>query len=192
MIENQNDSLVSLGICEGLSGFIRTNNKTMLLEPIGKDSAHLLYPLMLNPGIQLQYDQMFDIGRKKRSVSDQIDYDEEGNEIVDTIRSEELEDYSQTVDEDEDEDSELSNSIDEDDVVISDVYSEIEDYDVHPPPVITEAKTQQEAEENSSVNNQTRLDNQDTVDIDGFSVDNLWEGKFMPLKFNKSHPICYL
>lgn len=127
--------------------------------------------------VVLQNDQ--DFGgqkRRKRSVSDQIDYDEEGNEIIDTIRLEELEEYSQSVDDEIDEENEISNSID-DDVVISDMYSEIEDYDVHPPQLVTEAKSLQEAEE-SPRNNQTKSETDGAIDIDGFSVDKLWEGIF--------------
>lgn len=105
----------------------------------------------------------------------QIDYDEEGNEIVDTVRLEELEEYSQSVDDEGDEENELSNSIDDDDVVISDVYSEIEDYDVHPPQLVTEAKSLQEAE-HSPINNHSTSETKGEVDIDGFSVDKLWEG----------------
>ena len=132
-VENETDSVVSLGVCQGISGFIRTNNQTMLLEPIRSDPAHpnlthVIYPLTLadnSDSFVLQNDQDFSIRRRKRSV--QVDYDEEGNEIVDTVQSEEMEEYSQSVDDEIDEESELmSNSID-DDVVISDMYSEIED-----------------------------------------------------------------
>jgi hypothetical protein len=89
-----------------------------------------------------------------------------------------MEEYSQSVDDETDEESELSNSID-DDVIISDVYSEIDDYDVHPPPVVTEAKSLQEAEE-SPLDNRTSTKIDDTIDIDGFSVDKLWEGMIFP------------
>lgn len=173
-IENDTDSVVSLGICQGLSGFIRTNNRTLLLEPIGSNLSHVIYPvtLPLYNQSRLQDDQEFHKRRKRSPI--QIDYDEEGNEITDTVQLEDFEEYSQSVDDEVDEENELNNSID-DDVVISDVYSEIEDYDVHPPPVVTEAKSLQEAEE-IPLNNRTTSENEDTVDIDGFSVDKLWEG----------------
>lgn len=184
-VENETDSVVSLGVCQGISGFIRTNNQTMLLEPVRSDPAHpnlthVIYPLTLansSDSFVLQNDQDFGIRRRKRS-SVQVDYDEEGNEIVDTVQLEEMEEYSQSVDDEIDEESELSNSID-DDVVISDVYSEIEDYDVHPPPMVTEAKSLQEAEESPS-NNRTTTKTDDAIDIDGFSVDKLWEGMICP------------
>jgi hypothetical protein len=88
-----------------------------------------------------------------------------------------MEEYSQSVDDEIDEESELSNSID-DDVVISDIYSEIDDYDVHPPPMVTEAKSLQEAEEDDTKQKTTKTD--DAIDIDGFSVDKLWEGRIFP------------
>lgn len=159
----------------------------MLLEPVQGNPGHpnlthVIYPWTLanNSGqIVLQNDQDFGIGRRhKRSlISNQVDYDEEGNEVIDTIRFEEMEEYSQSVDEEIDEENELSNSID-DDVVISDVYSEIEDYDVHLSPVVTEAKSLEEAEE-SPLSNRTTLEPENTIDIDGFSVDKLWEGLFL-------------
>lgn len=156
----------------------------MLLEPVSADSKlpgvnHIIYPLMLNQSgrLVLRGDQNFNTlhERRRRSILQQLDYDENGNEVVDTVQLEEMEEYSQSVDDDADDESELSNSID-DDVVISDLYSEIEDYDVHPPPAVTEAKSLQEAEEMPYKNNRTTLESQDAADIDGFSVDKLWEG----------------
>lgn len=149
----------------------------MVLEPVGNDLAHIIYPLTLPNRTILQGDQEFltHHRRKRSSLLNQIDYDEEGNEITDTVQFDQLEEYSQSIDDEADEENELSNAIDDDDVVISDVYSEIEDYDVHPPPIVTEAKSLQEAEENPS-NNRTNLETQDAVDVDGFSVDKLWEG----------------
>lgn len=161
----------------------------MLLEPVQDDPrhpnlTHIIYPWTLannSSQIVLQNDQDFGIGRRnKRSlIAHQVDYDEEGNEVVDTIRLEEMEEYSQSVDEEIDEENELSNSID-DDVVISDVYSEIEDYDVHASPTVTEAKSLEEAEENR-LSNRTIPESETTIDIDGFSVDKLWEGMILHL-----------
>ncbi|XP_046642903.1 A disintegrin and metalloproteinase with thrombospondin motifs 16-like [Daphnia pulicaria] len=190
-VENETDSVVSLGVCEGLSGFIRTNNQTMLLEPVESNPAHpnmthIIYPLTMansSGSFVLQNDQDFGIRQRHKRSSTQVDYDEEGNEIVDTVRLEEMEEYSQSVDDETDEESELSNSID-DDVIISDVYSEIDDYDVHPPPVVTEAKSLQEAEE-SPLDNRTSTKIDDTIDIDGFSVDKLWEGESQAVKRKK-------
>lgn len=181
-VENETDSVVSLGVCQGLSGFIRTHNQTMLLEPVESNPAypsltHIIYPLTSansSGSFVFQNDQDFGIRQRHKRSSIQVDYDEEGNEIVDTVRLEEMEDYSQSVDDEPDEESELSNSID-DDVIISDVYSEIDDYDVHPPPMVTEAKSLQEAEE-SPLNNRTATKIDDAIDVDGFSVDKLWEG----------------
>ena len=170
----------------------------MLLEPVTTSDpilVHIIYPLLLNNSgrVLLQNDQDFgDRRRRKRSsLSNQIDYDEEGNEIVDTVRLEELEEYSQNVDDETDEESELSNSIDDDDVVISDVYSEIEDYDVHPPPTVTEAKSLQEAEE--SPLNETKSETNGGVEIDGFSVDKLWEGPVQQLNrmYRQFHIFSY-
>ncbi|XP_057370656.1 A disintegrin and metalloproteinase with thrombospondin motifs 16-like isoform X2 [Daphnia carinata] len=192
-VENETDSIVSLGICQGLSGFIRTNNQTMLLEPVQGNPTypnltHVIYPWTLanNSGqIVLQNDQDFGVGRrhKRNILSNQVDYDEEGNEVVDTVHFEELEEYSQSVDDEIDEENEISNSID-DDVVISDMYSEIEDYDVHLSPVVTEAKSLEEAEESPS-SNRTTLEPENTLDIDGFSVDKLWEGESQAVKRKK-------
>jgi hypothetical protein len=158
----------------------------MLLEPVETNPAHpnmthIIYPLTMansSGSFVLQNDQDFGIRQRHKRSSTQVDYDEEGNEIVDTVRLEEMEEYSQSVDDETDEESELSNSID-DDVIISDVYSEIDDYDVHPPPVVTEAKSLQEAEE-SPLDNRTSTKIDDTIDIDGFSVDKLWEGMIFP------------
>ena len=171
------DSKVSVGVCDGLTGLIQVDNQTLLLEPVDENpssSYHIVYPLASHK-IDLEGDQDFGnlsiITRKTRGTQ-QIDYDEEGNEIVDTVHLEE-----QPVDYDQPEDDDESNSIDDDDeAVISDTYSEIEDYDVHPPPLVSEATSLEEAErkkDGSNIINSTT----DTNDlVDGYSVDKLWEG----------------
>ncbi len=175
------DSQVSIGICDGLSGVIHVHNKTLLLEPefgdLNEELVHVIYPLGLG-NLSLKSDQHYGQFpmRKKRSAillnNLQIDYDEEGNEIVDTVHQEE--DDQREGEEEEDE----SNSIDEEDdeALIMDTYSEIDDYDVHPPPSVIEATSLEEAEKKSS-NETTRTSAVDSNDvIDGYSVDKLWEG----------------
>lgn len=175
------DSQVSIGICDGLSGVIHVQNKTLLLEPEFGDSneklVHVIYPLGLE-NLSLKSDQHYGQfpRRKKRGAfllnNLQIDYDEEGNEIVDTVHQEE---YDQREDEEEEDES---NSIDEEDdeALIMDTYSEIDDYDVHPPPSVIEATSLEEAEKKSG-NDTTRTSAVDSNDvIDGYSVDKLWEG----------------
>lgn len=140
----------------------------MLLEPKGsaKDEhlfLHRMYPLAL--------DQFEKRGNRKKRM---VDYDEEGNEIFDTIRIDQVVDDYEEPDGEDIEFNSIEDDDDQDNVVISDVFSEIDDYDVHPPPVVTEAKSKQEAEEEhpSIVPDGTH---QKPVDIDGFSVDNVWE-----------------
>lgn len=184
-VENQSDSLVSLGICDGLSGLIHSNNQTLFLEPaIGNDASQLDAFIVYPPvnGIDLKSDEVYgiqqsQIRRKRNSMSNQIDYDEDGNEITDTIhQQEEPMEYER---EEEDVRDDESNSIDEDDdAVIQDSYLEIDDYDVHPPPVVIEATTLEEAEKKPGSNNQTSVDTENEV-IDGYTVDKLWEGTFL-------------
>lgn len=182
------DSVVSLGICEGLSGFIRTGNETLLLEPDLKNSTsngitHVIYPLILSGQTRLNLTEDEDFGtlpkRRARSIRfNQVDYDEFGNEITDTIDPEELINYLK-FDGDE-EDNEISNKVDsegdEDDVVILDTYVELEDYDVHPPPQITVAQSPQDILDVSLGNETAGNDVNIALDVDGFPVDKLWEG----------------
>ena len=114
-VDDQTDSLVSLGVCEGLQGVIRYKNETLLLEPLspadGTDQSviHILYSMALPKDVSLDQDQDYGHGelrktrRKRESVHNQIDYDEEGNEIINTIHSDGLPDYHQTEDDDDEE-----------------------------------------------------------------------------------------
>lgn len=147
---------------------------------------HIIYPLLI-PGQanhNLIGDEDFGILSKRRARSirfNQIDYDEYGNEITDTINPEEIDNYL-GADEDED-DNDISNQIesegDDDDVIISDTYVELEDYDIHPPPQITEAKSPQDILDVSSGNETVGNEVSNGLDVDGFPVDKLWEGDWL-------------
>ena len=195
------DSLVSIGICDGLSGMIHAHNQTLFIEPStaanessGLDNVHVIYPL-LPSALNLENDQSLphQSSRTKRSSISlhrflQIDYDEEGNEIVDTIHQEEL---GEDVEEDD------SNSIDDydedDEALILDSYSEIEDYDVHPQPAVIEATSLEDAIKKNNGTDDDIIHSNDV--IDGFPVDNLWEGKityYFVLSIHKKKLFPYL
>ena len=114
----------------------------------------------------------FQTGRNKRDIrSLQIDYDEEGNEVTDTIQLEDLPDYQLSEEEEEEEEDNL---IDDEDSVM-----QIRDYDVHPPvDVVTEEivaiTTDSSTQEPSPVSEDDK-DNEVQPDFDGFNVDKLWE-----------------
>lgn len=165
---------MSLSLCDGLAGLIQANNQTLLLEPVHGDPSfhHVLYPLTQRR-IDLTGDQDFgNLTRRRKRGVQQVDYDEDGNEVVDTVHLEE-EPVEYDLKEEEDEINEIEDEDDE--AIISDSYSEIEDYDVHPPPAVIEATTLEEAERTKE---EPRLNS--TVDsndvVDGYSVDKLWEG----------------
>lgn len=172
-VENEADSRVSLGICHGLSGMIRLKNETLLLEPIiGSEDAinSSIHHLAYSPRISLINDQVYKIDRSlRRKRNGLVDYDEEGNEITNTIALEDLQEYDESGESDQEED----NAIDDDDeAIISDSFLEIEDYDVHLPHVVTVMNSSAE----NRPDNQTEDDNSlQQPDFDGFSVDKLWD-----------------
>lgn len=176
-VEDQVDSKVTLGVCNGLSGLILSNNQTLLLEAVWQEDDesepsslihHVIYPTTIDLNSDQDYGNL--IKRMKRNIKDQLDYDEEGNAITDTVNlSDWFHEYENDRDDDEDE---TNNLIDGDDVLISDTYSEIDEYDVHLPPIVTEAKSLAEAE---NIPNQTTAEPKKD-EVDGYSVDKLWEG----------------
>ncbi len=125
--------------------------------------------------IDLHSDQDYGNGtRLRRSINSQIDYDEDGNEITDTVHpSDWFQEYEN--DRGEEDDDEANNTVDGDDILISDTYSEIDEYDVHLPQLVTEAKSLAEAENVPNNFNRTVV-NEKKDEVDGYSVDKLWEG----------------
>ena len=141
---------------------------------------HVIYPAV----IDLHSDQDYGNGtRLKRNINHQIDYDEEGNEITDTVHpSDWFQEYE--IDRGEEDEDEANNSVDGDDVLISDTYSEIDEYDVHLPPLVTEAKSLAEAENVPNNFNRTTVVDDKKDQVDGYSVDKLWEGCIQTLADN--------
>jgi hypothetical protein len=173
---------VTLGVCQGLSGLILSNNQTLLLEPVWDEGDgplvhHVIYPVVTSGQrvIDLHSDQDYGNGtRLRRSINSQIDYDEDGNEITDTVHpSDWFQEYEN--DRGEEDDDEANNTVDGDDILISDTYSEIDEYDVHLPQLVTEAKSLAEAENVPNNFNRTVV-NEKKDEVDGYSVDKLWEG----------------
>ncbi len=94
-------------------------------------------------------------------------------EITNTIQLEDLPDYHLTED-DEDEDEDLAADLDED-AVISDSLVDIEDYDVHPPPVVITHQVDPLPTPSKPYSNEITEEENPKPEFDGFSVDKLWE-----------------
>ena len=113
--------------------------------------------------------KVFGASRRKRN----IDYDEYGNEITNTVPVDVV--Y------DSDEQEEYNYIDDDENALITDTFVDVDDYDVHLPPQVTQVELSSSGE---MVDNETLDASGDQqLDVDGFSVDKLWDvpdGRYNP------------
>ena len=199
---------------------IRFHNETLLIEPSTETQnqhlLHIVYPPQSSVlrHISLADDQVFHQPATQVRRKRNIDYDDYGNEVTNTVNtpqesvSIEFISISNSINsetssvsicsyrdyDDWREEEEEDNAIDDDeDALISDRCShhlpseglaftnqrsiarfvEIEDYDTHPPPEVTEVRLS--SNENEESDNGTADEVDDPADVDGFTVDKLWD-----------------
>ena len=184
-VEGQAGSVVAIGVCHGWSGIISLDNETLLLEPVFEDGddpiSHRLYPV---DRIRLDGDMKVMDGQGSASATTrikrrQIDYDDYGNEVLDTIPLEQVVDY---IDDPDDYD-------DHEDATVSSTLTEVDDYDLYP--AATESSMTEGHNDSSRLNNSASNDPERGPDVDGFSVDKLWEvdDDKLPLEAKRRKPV---